>query len=97
MAVTSKKVSEEDEIKAEDHNTLVDDVTTLDGKKPAWDEVTDKPTTFPAAAPKWADVTGKPSTFAPATHKHAIADVTDLEKQLKAITDRLDALEKPAE
>jgi len=30
MAVTSKKVTTGDEIKAEDHNALVDDVTALD-------------------------------------------------------------------
>ena len=102
MAITSKKVTAGDEIKAEDHNALVDDMTGLDGKKVKWADIDGKPTTFapkvgtgPADAeagdyvPKWGDVTDKPTTFAPATHKHAIADITGLEARLKAIEDAL--------
>ena len=64
-----------------------------------WDMIDDKPETFAPSehTHAWGDITGKPSTFAPASHTHQIADVEDLETQLAAIVDRLEALESPAE
>lgn len=40
------KVKAGDEIKATDHNDLVDDIATLDSKTVAYADVTGKPTTF---------------------------------------------------
>ena len=41
----------------------------------------------------WNDVQDKPNEFTPDTHTHAITDITDLDTELQAIKDRLDALE----
>lgn len=107
MSITAKKVAEGDEIKATDHNSLVDDVQALDVKKTAYSDITGKPSTFPPTVgttastakagdyvPTYAEVKDKPTTFAPATHKHAIADITGLETRLKAIEDKLTPEEK---
>ena len=63
MAITSKKVTLGDEIKAADHNTLVDDMTELDGKKVKWSDVDGKPTTFAPATHthSYTDLENKPT------------------------------------
>lgn len=43
-----------------------------------------------ANAVAWSKVTGKPSSYTPASHKHAIADVTDLETTLDTINEEID-------
>jgi len=41
----------------------------------------------------WNDVQDKPNEFTPDAHTHAITDITDLDTELQAIKDRLNALE----
>lgn len=106
MTVTAKKVAEGDEIKATDHNSLVDDVQALDAKKTAYNDLTGKPSTFPPTVgttattakagnyvPTYAEVKDKPTTFAPAAHTHKIADITGLEDRLKAVEDKVNTPE----
>lgn len=43
---------------------------------------------------KWADIKDKPDTFIPASHRHGIAEITNLQKELDDIKARLAALEE---
>ncbi|AYW50182.1 hypothetical protein C7H83_06770 [Tetragenococcus halophilus] len=97
MAVTSKKVEAGAEIKAADHNTLVDDVTALDeglGQKADTSDVNGK-----------ADKTYVDTELSKKANSSSLsgkANTSDLNKKadqsdLEALESRITALESPAE
>nr|DAF51929.1 MAG TPA: hypothetical protein [Siphoviridae sp. ctOb14] len=94
MAITAKKVSAGDEIKAEDHNTLVDDVIALD-EKPSKGEKGD---TGAAGKDGAAGAKGeKGDTGAKGATGAAGKDGFGTEAQYNDIITRLDALEAAGE